>query len=75
MVPRRVRVPKRDLIVPKTCAERYRDYREALPTNVSALEYTLSNPKDSSKQVIRKRLFEKPMELSYETNRPIAGKN
>ena len=78
---RDLRVQRRnsDLIVPKTDLQRYKGWREDLPTNVNALEYKLFHPTDKSKQVLNKRLFEKPLEVSalgedlYDTNRPIEG--
>jgi len=78
---RDLRVQRRsaDLILPKTDVDRFRGWREDLPTNVNALEYKLFHPTDKSKQVLNKRLFQKPLEVNelgedvYETIRPIEG--
>ena len=79
---RDLRVQRRksaDLIVPKTDLTRFKSWREDLPTNVNALEYKLFHPTDKSKQVLNKRLFQKPLQVTeqgedaYETIRPIEG--
>ena len=79
---RDLRVQRRsaaDLILPKTDLDRFKSWREDLPTNVNALEYKLFHPTDQSKQVLNKRLFKKPLEVNelgeddYQTIRPIEG--
>ena len=79
---RDLRVQRRknaDLILPKTDMTRFKSWREDLPTNVNALEYKLFHPTDKSKQVLNKRLFQKPLEVTesgedtYQTIRPIEG--